>query len=94
MTRTERVPLKNVRLSSQIVLPNATLLLHQEYISDGLDGQLPGMRSWEIFVPSGLPFEMLISGDQLTFESDQYSGRCFAKDNTTLQGTGPVKGWV
>lgn len=94
MTRTQRVPLQQVRLSSKVTIPNGTLLLHQEYISDGLGGQLAGMRSWEISISSGLPFDLLLSGDQLTFESGQYSGQCFAKDNNTLQGTGPVKGWV
>ncbi|WP_263386019.1 hypothetical protein [Granulicella arctica] len=92
MTKTQRVPLKNVRLSPKVVLSSATLLLHQDHISDGLGGQLPGMRSWEISVPSGLPLDLFMSGDQLTFEAGEYSGRCFAKNNTTLQGTGPVKG--
>jgi hypothetical protein len=94
MTKTQRVLLKNVRLSPQVVLPSATLLLHQEYISDGLGGQLPGLRDWEIFIPSGLPLDLLINGNQLTFEAGLYSGQCFAKNNTTLQGTGPVKGWT
>lgn len=94
MRRTQRISLQSIRLSPTVTIPNGTLLLHQEYISDGLGGQLPGMRSWEISVSSGLPFDLLLSGGQLTFETAQYSGQCFAKDNNTLQGTGPVKGWA
>jgi hypothetical protein len=92
MRKTQRVPLQEIRLSPTVMIPSGTLLLHQEYISDSRGDQLPGMRSWEISVSSGLPFDLLLSGGQLTFQSGQYSGQCFAKDNNTLQGTGPVKG--
>lgn len=95
MTKTRQIALQNVSLvggKQAIVLPRATLLLHQDYISDGLGGQLPGMRSWEIHVASGMPFAILLDGDNFTFEAAPYSGKCFATNNTTLQGTGPITG--
>ena len=95
MTKTPQIALRNVSLvggKQPIVFPRATLLLHQEYISDGLGGHLPGMRSWEIRVASGMPFTVLLDGDNFTFEAAPYSGKCFATNNTTLQGTGPITG--
>lgn len=77
-----RIPLRNVRLSGgsqPVMLPSATLLLHQEYIPDGLGGRLSGRRSWQIHVPAGLSYALLFSGAQLTFESEKMSGNCFAK---------------
>lgn len=95
MIKTRQMPLRNVLLlggPQQVMLSNATLLLHQDYISDGLGGQLPGMRSWKILASSGIPFQLLMTGEQLTFESDKLSGKCFATNDTTLQGTGPIAG--
>ena len=74
------------------MLPSATLLIQQQYIPDGLGGHLPGHRSWQIHVPDGLSYDLLFSGAQLTFESGEMSGNCFAKDNNTLAGTGRVNG--
>ena len=89
------VPLRGVKLvgvGQPITLKIAKLVLRQEWIGDGFGGVLPGARSWTIQSIEDLPMQLLFAREQLTFECGGYSGRCFAVDSNTLQGTGSVAG--
>ena len=93
--QTRKIPLKNVNVSGgpqPVSIKSATLVLYQDYIADDLGGHMAGLKSWDIHVFSGLPFELLASGSPLTFQSGDLSGSCFAVNNSTLKGTGPVAG--
>ena len=99
MKNVKRIPLVGIEITGanpafKKYIPTGTLTVIQEMISDGLGGQLPGLREWQIespYVPE-IPF----SGDTVQMVSGGYSGKCFvlsaSGSSMVFQGSGELKG--
>jgi hypothetical protein len=100
MVKSKQIPLAKVLFTGSgksFTLARATLLVHQEFISDGLGGHLEGLSSWELVTDAHVPLEVSLGSDPLTFEGGKYAGSCFLRQTVSgshsgFQGTGPLKG--
>lgn len=98
MVKSKQVSLSKVQFTGSgkpFTLPRATLLIHQEYISDGLGGHIEGLKSWELVTDADVPTEAVLCSDALNFVAGKYSGKCFVRQaipnsHSAFQGTGPL----